>query len=273
MNKVRMVAALVLTLLMLWGCYPEVPTAESTEDTGTIATTKATETTEKAEPTTGSEPSETTEATVPSPVTEPTQPSEPEIKVPPEEDFVRVAEYIPDIQVGLAYATVDNFTGQRIYAFEDAYLRYGTVKKLLLVQQDLAQYGLGLKIWDGYRPLSAQERLWEICPDPRFVSNPKTGTRSHCRGSAVDVTLIDLNTGEELEMPSGFDEFSAQGDRDYSDCTAEAAANAALLEKIMVRYGFKPYSAEWWHYSDTDSYPVEETFEPPVTADTGNLRD
>lgn len=188
-----------------------------------------------------------------------------ETTLPPEPedgDFVRVADYIPGIRSELAYATVNNFTGQQIYEFTDACLRFGTVKKLASAAELLAQQGYGLVIWDGYRPVYAQEKLWEICPDPTYVSQPGTGSQSHCRGIAVDVTLYDLQSGALLEMPTGFDDFTAKADRDYGDCTAEAAKNAALLEDIMERCGFKPYSAEWWHYSDTDSYPVEYEFDP-----------
>lgn len=185
---------------------------------------------------------------------------------PEEDELVRVLDYIPEIRQDLAYATTDNFTGQRIYDFTDAYLRYGTVKKLALVCQELAQQGLGLKIWDGFRPVAAQAKLWEICPDATFVSHPVTGNRSHCRGSAVDVTLVELATGEELSVPTGFDNFTAYADRDYSDCSQEAAQNARLLEQTMEKYGFEPYFAEWWHFVDSDDYPVDEYFDPAVPA-------
>lgn len=177
-------------------------------------------------------------------------------------DFVKAQDFVPGLVVDLKYATTDNFTGRRIYAFTDGYVRYGTALRLAKVQAELAEQGVGLKLWDGYRPISAQERLWEICPDPVYVSNPYSGFRGHCRGCAVDVTLVDLETGEELLMPSGFDEFSALGDRDYSDCPEEARKNALLLEQTMARHGFTPYDGEWWHFTDVDSYPVEENFDP-----------
>lgn len=181
----------------------------------------------------------------------------------PESDdaFVRVTDYLPDVSVDLKYATEDNFTGQMIYGFSDVYLRYGTIKKLLLVQQELAQQGLSLLIWDGFRPPSAQRKLWEICPDPTYVSDPHNGFSSHSRGNTVDITLVD-SQGEELVMPTGFDYFSALADRDYSDCSPEAAANALFLEELMQRYGFKGYYGEWWHYTDSDSYDVEHEFVP-----------
>ena len=123
---------------------------------------------------------------------------------PADEDFVRVADYIPTITQDLRYATENNFTGQRIYDFTQVYLRWGTVKKLMDVSRELEAQGLYLKIWDGFRPVSAQFRLWEVYPDPTFVSNPENGYSSHSRGNTVDLTLVD-STGQELEMPTGFD--------------------------------------------------------------------
>lgn len=216
-------------------------------------------------------PTEITEPVVEAtsaPATEPTltqtQPTEPGQRLPPEpedDDFAPVEEYIPGIYVDLKYATTDNFTGQKIYGFEDGYLRYGTVKKLMKVQAELESMGMGLKIWDGFRPVSAQFKLWEVCPDPTYVANPETGYSSHSRGNTVDLTLVDAN-GHEIEMPTGFDDFSALADRDYSDCPEAAAQNAQLLQEIMEKHGFKGYFGEWWHFSDQDSYPVEEEFQP-----------
>jgi D-alanyl-D-alanine dipeptidase len=163
--------------------------------------------------------------------------------------------------VELRYATEDNFTGERIYPFADAYLRYGTVKKLLLAQDTLRAKGLGLKLWDAFRPVSAQFTLWEVCPDPRYVADPRTGFSSHSRGNTVDITLVDA-MGQELPMPTGFDDFSALADRNYSDCPEEAAQNALLLQSVMEEAGFTGYFGEWWHFSDTDAYTVEQTFEP-----------
>lgn len=195
----------------------------------------------------------------------------PETTIQPEEtqpepargDFVRVLDYIPSMYQELRYATSDNFTGQVIYDFTDAYLRYSTVKKLAAVNEDLAQLGLALKIWDGFRPVSAQFKLWEVCPDPTFVANPTKGFSSHSRGNTVDVTLVGMD-GTELEMPSAFDDFSAKANRDYSDTTKTAADHAELLEILMEKHGFYGYFDEWWHFYDNDQYPVEETFTPPA---------
>lgn len=182
---------------------------------------------------------------------------------PPEDpaDFVRVTDYLPDLQVDLRYAGEDNFTGQAVYPFTDAYLRYGTVEKLSQALDLLEAEGYSLLIWDAFRPMEAQFRLWEICPDPVYVANPETGYSSHSRGNTVDLTLISLD-GAPVEMPTGFDDFSPLADRDYSDASPEAAANARLLEDVMTACGFRPYSGEWWHFTDTDDYPVEEVFSP-----------
>ena len=218
---------------------------------------------EKASVETEAPTSETVPTQTAPPETLPPATIENALPVPAPEDFVRVLDYIPSARQELLYATDRNFTGQVIYDFTDAYLRYGTVKKLIAVSEDLAQLGLSLKIWDGFRPVSAQFRLWEVCPDPAFVANPQKGHSSHSRGSTVDITLVDTD-GNELEMPTGFDDFSKKADRDYSDCTETAASHAELLEILMEKHGFRGYSAEWWHFSDTDEYPVEETFAPPA---------
>lgn len=183
--------------------------------------------------------------------------------LPPERDdvFVCVTDFIPDLVVELKYSTADNFTGQVIYEFSVPYLRYGTVKKLMAVQARLSADGLGLKLWDGFRPPSAQFKLWEVCPDPTYVSDPNNGFSSHSRGNTVDITLVD-SQGRELEMPTGFDDFSSLADRDYSDCRPEAEANARYLEAVMTEAGFKGYFGEWWHYTDLDNYEVEHSFVP-----------
>lgn len=202
----------------------------------------------------------------PSPEPEISLPLEPSPQAPPPEprdsDFVRVLDYIPDIRVSLPYATRDNFTGQIIYEFEDAWLRYGTVKKLSAAAQALTEEGYALLIWDAFRPAQAQFKLWEVCPDPSFVADPTKGFSSHSRGNTVDVTLA-LPDGGAVEMPSGFDEFSSLANRDYSDVPEPAAAHAKLLEDVMESCGFHGYSGEWWHFRDEEVYPVEEAFTPP----------
>lgn len=237
------IMALLLSMC-LWGCGEE-PAAEETLPAISEATAEATAP-ETAPPETIIPTHTAVQETLPEPA---------------DEDYVRVLDYIPDVVVELKYATEDNYTGQVIYEFREAYLRYGTVKKLMAVQEELRQQKLSLKIWDAYRPTEAQFALWEACPDTRYVANPNRTNSAHSRGNTVDVTLVDEN-GEEIPMPTGFDDFSPLADRDYSDCSFDAMLNALLLEQTMQRHGFSGYKGEWWHFTDTDSYPVEETFLP-----------
>ena len=183
------------------------------------------------------------------------------LPAPDDRILVVVSDYLPQVGVELKYATEDNFTGQVIYTFEEAYLRYGTVAKLGAVQEDLEEFGLSLKIWDAFRPVSAQYTLWEVCPDRRYVADPRKGFSDHSRGNTVDVTLVDPE-GREVAMPTGFDDFTALADRDYADCPQEAANNAMILQLLMEKHGFTGYKNEWWHFTDNDEYPVEQTFEP-----------
>jgi D-alanyl-D-alanine dipeptidase len=183
--------------------------------------------------------------------------TEPELPEPADTDFVRVLDYIPDAVVDLKYATADNFTGTVIYDFNEAYLRYGTVKKLAAAQEMLKENGYRIKIWDAYRPFSAQQRLWEVCPNPTYVANPANGMKAHNLGGTIDMTVVTLE-GNPVEMPTDFDDFSTRADRDYSDVSSTAAANASMLEQVMTACGFVGYSGEWWDYSDTTVYPAED---------------
>ena len=177
------------------------------------------------------------------------------------QEFVRVRDYIPDIVVDLRYATADNFTGTVIYSYDDAWLRYDTVEKLIDVQEQLKAEGYRLCIWDALRSAASQQKLWEVCPDGNYVANPANGYSGHTCGDTVDVTLVTLEGGA-VEMPSGFDDFSALADRDYADVSAQEAENARLLERVMEDCGFTGYDKEWWHYSDNDRAQPAPEFEP-----------
>lgn len=175
--------------------------------------------------------------------------------------MVRVVDIISDIRLDIRYAAAENFTGEVIYESAEAYLRRGTAEKLAKVQEELREQGYSLTIWDAWRPVAAQFALWRACPDARYVADPFNGFSGHCRGNTVDITITTLD-GEPVELPSGFDDFSALADRDYSDVSEAAAENARLLEDAMTSAGFKGYSAEWWHYTDTESYEVVEALAP-----------
>ena len=182
-------------------------------------------------------------------------------KEPEDDEYVLVNKYIPDIYVELMYATDNNFTGVRIYDFTDAYLRYGTVKKLANVQKELKEQGYRLKIWDAYRPFEAQQKLWEVYPDPNYVANPANGMKKHNLGGTVDITMVAAD-GSVISMPTEFDDFSLKADRDYSDIEDEEAVNnVMILQNAMENNGFTGYQGEWWDYSDTVEYEAVD-FEP-----------
>jgi len=174
-------------------------------------------------------------------------------------ELVRVKELIPDIVLDIRYSTTDNFTSQKLYTADECLLALGAVRRLMVVQDSLRPRGLGLKIFDGYRPRAVQYLMWEILPDPKYVADPANGS-VHNRGGAVDVSLVDLATGEELPMPTEFDYFGDQASHGWTiGLSAEQIANRELLKTMMEQVGgLASYSAEWWHYSwgPAGSYPL-----------------
>jgi D-alanyl-D-alanine dipeptidase len=175
-----------------------------------------------------------------------------------DQELVEVIEIIPSIIIDLKYSTTDNFTNQKLFSIDVPYLAHGAAKALKAVQDSLLKTGLSLKLWDGYRPSSVQALMFEIYPDPSFVAPP--GQSSHNRGAAVDVTLVDLITGKELEMPTYFDHFGPEASHGYMGASPQAIANRQKLKLIMEHFGFVPYSEEWWHYSHGPSrnYPAQD---------------
>jgi D-alanyl-D-alanine dipeptidase len=145
------------------------------------------------------------------------------------------------------YATRHNFTGRVLYPLPRVFLHRDTAHALGRVQRDLQKRGLGLKVWDAYRPLGVQRTMWNLIRDERYVSNPAKNQGRHTRGTAVDVTLVD-KLGRELPMPSDFDDFSERAHRDYRGATAEQRRHRQLLESVMQKHGFTGYPTEWWHF-------------------------
>ncbi len=158
-----------------------------------------------------------------------------------------IEDVAPTIQLDIRYATKNNFTGEIIYNAPKAYTRAHVAKALARIQKQLAKQNIGLKIFDAYRPYDATLKFYEVYGDTNFVASPWTGSR-HNRACAVDVSLIDLSTGKELEMPTAFDDFSEKAAPDYEDVSAEAKKNRDLLIRIMDQYGFSVNEHEWWHY-------------------------
>lgn len=174
-------------------------------------------------------------------------------------EFVEVVTLIPNVLIELPYATEQNFFKKRFYAENRCFLRRGVARRLALVQTDLNTQGLGLKIWDGYRPRRVQWEFWKVMPDTRYVADPKEGSR-HNRGAAVDVTLVDLTTGRELPMPTAFDDFTPKAASDFSLLPPELLKNRTLLHAAMKKQGFTPLPTEWWHFDAAgwQQYPLED---------------
>ena len=170
--------------------------------------------------------------------------------------LVRMEDIDPEIAIELRYATTDNFTKQKVYPLDICVLQKQTAEKLAKANAELMRLGYRIKVWDAYRPLAVQRIFWELVPDSKFVANPDKGGSKHNRGTAVDVTLIDME-GNELEMPSGFDDFSGKGSRNNADMTEITKKNMQLLTDAMVRNGFTTITSEWWHYNDSDSDKYE----------------
>lgn len=151
------------------------------------------------------------------------------------------------IPVDIRYATANNFMKQELYPVAKAYLRAPAARALKNVQEELAREGLGIKVYDAYRPYRVTEAMWEPIKNPDYVADPSKGSR-HNRGAAVDLTLIDLRTGNELAMPTGYDDFTTRAAHAFDDLSDDQRANRARLRDVMTRHGFQPLPSEWWHY-------------------------
>lgn len=167
------------------------------------------------------------------------------------DEMVEIKELIPDIVLDLRYNTTNNFCQQKLYSTDVCYISNVIAKRLIVVQDSLRKRGLGLKIFDGYRPRAIQWLMWEIFPNPTYVADPATGS-NHNRGAAIDLTLINLSTGQELNMGTDFDYFGPEAGHDYTNFPPEILQNRALLKSMMENVGgLTAYTAEWWHYSYT----------------------
>jgi D-alanyl-D-alanine dipeptidase len=170
-----------------------------------------------------------------------------QIKHEPDSRLAEIKRYVPGIRLDIRYATTNNFMHRQMYAQPMAYARLPVVMALKDVEADLKKRGLGLKIYDAYRPYSVTVKFYEMARDTNFVADPHKGSK-HNRGCAIDLTIIDLKTGNELDMPTGFDSFSKKASADYADLPRLEYANRELLKSVMQAHGFKVYPTEWWHY-------------------------
>ncbi len=156
---------------------------------------------------------------------------------------------IPGLLFDLRYATANNFMRQQLYPDgTSAWLRKAAADSLFRVQNELKQSGLGLKIFDAYRPYSVTEKMWELVKDDRYAADPKKGS-NHNRGIAVDLTIINLRSRTELNMGTGFDNFTDTAHHTFTNLSGDILQNRLILKTIMEKHGFKALETEWWHYS------------------------
>ena len=165
--------------------------------------------------------------------------------------FVNLKNYSRDFVFDMKYATADNFLKEQVYPCDECFLRVKTIKALLHANQAFIAKGYRIKLYDCYRPLAIQKKMWKIVPNPTYVANPKKGS-IHNKGGAVDITLVD-SLGVELNMGTGFDFFGPEAGHNYTDLSAEILANRQLLKSIMLQYNFKSFDSEWWHYNLNNS--------------------
>ena len=172
-----------------------------------------------------------------------------QLQVDSSNEMMEIKSVIPDIVYDLRYATTNNFMDRKciLRILITTYMRQPAVNALRKVQDELKQQGLGLKIFDAYRPYAVTVKFWELVKDERYVANPAKGS-GHNRGIAVDLTIISLKTGEELNMGTGFDNFSDTAHQNFMQLPAGVLQNRELLRSTMVKYGFKILETEWWHY-------------------------
>jgi len=176
-------------------------------------------------------------------------------------DLVDILTIDPTIVLDIRYATENNFTHQKLYPIAKCMLRREAAESLRAVQNELHGQRLGLKVYDGYRPLSIQKKLWEVVSDERYVANPAKGSR-HNRGAAVDLTIID-SLAQEIEMPTAYDDFTDKAHRNYMQLPEIVLGNRALLEAVMIKHGFLPMPTEWWHF-DFQGWGKFEILDQPL---------
>lgn len=176
-----------------------------------------------------------------------------QVKSDPAKRMLEIKRLIPTIIYDLRYASLNNFMKRLMYpaGTNITFLRVPAANALAQVQSELNQKGLGLKIFDAYRPYSVTVKFWELVKDERYVANPSKGS-GHNRGTTVDVTIINLQTKSELNMGTDFDNFSDTAHHGFTHLPEDILQNRILLKTTMERHGFKPYNDEWWHYSFFD---------------------
>ncbi|UKJ08030.1 M15 family metallopeptidase [Solitalea lacus] len=170
-----------------------------------------------------------------------------ELKIDSNKALIDLKKVIPNIALDIRYASANNFMGEKMYSTAAAFARLPVAKALQNVQRELGSKGLGLKVFDAYRPYTVTVAFYEKQKDSVFVAAPWKGSR-HNRGCAVDLTVINLKTGKELKMPTPFDDFTEKAHSEYKNLSKKVLKNREMLKEIMSKNGFTVYKEEWWHY-------------------------
>jgi D-alanyl-D-alanine dipeptidase len=174
-------------------------------------------------------------------------------------ELVEIVTLDPSIRLDIRYATAQNLAGRAVYDEARAFLQRPAAEAAVLAHRALRAHGYGLLVFDGYRPWRVTKLFWEVTPPEKreFVANPAKGSK-HNRGCAVDLSLYDLGTGREVEMPSAYDEMTPRAYPDYAGGPAEARQRRDLLRRVMEAEGFAVEPNEWWHfnYKDWRDYPI-----------------
>ena len=165
-------------------------------------------------------------------------------------EMMELKQLVPNIKYDLAYAQKSNFTKHRLYPkrLKSTYLRKEPALALAKIAAELAVKGLGILVWDAYRPYFVTERFWKLIHDERYVANPIKGS-GHNRGIAIDMTLYELSSGTLIDMPTGFDDFSENAHHGYQNISEINIKNREILKGVMEKNGFIKFETEWWHYS------------------------
>ena len=161
--------------------------------------------------------------------------------------FVNLKQYSQDFEYDMKYATEDNFLKAKVYDCAECFLRLKTVNALIEANKKFLEKGYKIKIFDCYRPLDIQKKMWKIVSNPKYVADPAKGS-IHNRGGAVDITLID-SLGKELDMGTPFDFFGIEASHNYPNVSDNVKQNRILLKTIMTSSGFNSFDSEWWHYN------------------------
>ena len=168
-----------------------------------------------------------------------------------------IINWVPDAIIDLRYQTANNFMKEALYKIEYSKLRIGTLIKLQYAANILREKNYRIKVWDAYRPIEVQKLFWEKIMDSRYVAEPSKGSK-HNRGCAIDLTLTSLD-GEELEMPSDFDDFTSNASSNLERLSGSVKKHLSDLQNAMVSAGFETDLDEWWHFNDNDwkNYELE----------------